>query len=122
MTGDAGPYVALADAKEAGYAVTDDFARRWLTAEAVLNGRLRDSWDQRYNSAQHQREAERAVERARDAFVQSLKSMPDREATLDRMAVSAAVRGTSAPPPETPPNYGDMTDAEFALERKKVGA
>jgi hypothetical protein len=46
-----------------------------------------------------------------------LKSRPDREATEDRAAVAAAVRGSSTggpPGPEPAPRLGNMSAAEFA--------
>jgi hypothetical protein len=46
----------------------------------------------------------------------------DQQAREDRMAVAAAVRGTSvASPPEKPVRYGEMTDAQFAAEPRKYG-
>jgi hypothetical protein len=56
------------------------------------------------------------------ALYKAAQSFPDKDATEDRMAVSAAVRGTSTTAPaETPPNYGAMTDAEFEAEKKRIG-
>jgi hypothetical protein len=46
----------------------------------------------------------------------------DQQAREDRMAVAAAVRGTSvASPPEKPVRYGEMTDAQFAAEPRNYG-
>jgi len=63
------------------------------------------------------------IEKALNAeYSQRFQSRVDANATADREAVSAAVRGTSTKVPEQrAPNYGAMTDAEFAKEKAKYG-
>ena len=56
------------------------------------------------------------------SLYKAAQSFPDKEATENRAAVSAAVRGASNPAPiERPLNYGAMTDGEFAKEKAKFG-
>lgn len=48
--------------------------------------------------------------------------LPDPNATEDREAVTAAVRGASGKAPEEKaPNYGAMTQAEFNAEKARLG-
>lgn len=116
--------VARADKmiQEAGYAVGADYARRWITAEAMLNPALREAFDNRHQSPQHLRRAEKMVGKAMERLLGSAKAEPDREVTSDKLAVAAAVRGASYKlQPEAPVRYGDLTDAEFKAELKKYG-
>jgi hypothetical protein len=61
------------------------------------------------------------IEKALNAeYAAKFKPRVDANATADREAVAAAVRGTSTKAPEEkPPNYGDMNDAEFRREVAK---
>jgi len=61
--------------------------------------------------------------RLTNQIVADAKSMPNREATEDRAAVVAALRWASTDKaPEAPPvRYGDLTDKEFAAEKKRLG-
>jgi hypothetical protein len=47
--------------------------------------------------------------------------MPDPSATLDREAVTAAMRSASKVVPEAkPPSYGRLSDAEFQKEKQRL--
>lgn len=108
--------------REAGAVVGDDFAKRWLIAESKLNPALTAAFDNRYASKDHLRQANRQVKKSMDKLLKAAKAMPDRQATEDRMAIAAAVRGTSTKIPEKGPvRYGDVNDAEFAKEKAKFG-
>ena len=108
--------------REAGAVVGDDFAKRWLIAESKLNPALTAAFDNRYASKDHLRQANRQVKKSKDKLLKAAKAMPDRQATEDRMAIAAAVRGTSTKIPEKGPvRYGDVNDAEFAKEKAKFG-
>lgn len=116
--------VESADAllRDAGLAVGKDFARRWLLAEAQLDQNLVAAFDARNQSPQHERYYKKQEQKALQRLIDAAKREPDQEATANRMAVAAAVRGTSTKMPELkPPRYGDMTDAEFNAEKKKHG-
>jgi ElaB/YqjD/DUF883 family membrane-anchored ribosome-binding protein len=108
--------------RSAGIAVGDDFAKRWLIAESKLNPALTTAFDNRYQSKEHLRAANRQVKKSFDKLLKAAKAAPDPQATEDRWAVAAAVRGTSTKIPERGPvKYGDLNDAEFAAEKKKLG-
>lgn len=107
--------------KDAGVVVGGEFAARWITAEAALNHQLRQAFDNRYQSPQHLRAANKLIEKSMRNLLKAAKAEPDREATLDRAAVAAAVRGTSRPPPDRPIKYGDLSDGEFRKELAKFG-
>lgn len=99
-----------------------DFAETWLMAESVRNKELRQAFDNRYSSPQAKHWAESRFKRAMQRLYKAAQSVPDRQATEDRAAVTAAVRGASSTaPPERPPNYGAMNDAEFKAELAKHG-
>jgi hypothetical protein len=107
-------------AREAGYPISEDYARRWLTAESVTNQRLVEAFDHRYDSAEAARRADKMVKKAREKFLAAAKKEPDPQATADRAAVTWAVRNTTTVAPPAPPvRYGDLTDAEFEAEVKK---
>jgi hypothetical protein len=109
-------------AKERGYLISDDYARRWLLAESVTNPQLRAAFDNRYDSPDNERRAVRLIKKAQDRFIASAKSEPDRQARGEREAVAWAVRNSmSAAPPAPPVRYCDLNDAEFTAEKKKYG-
>ena len=90
--------------REAGAVVGEDFAKRWLIAESKLNPALTAAFDNRYASKDHLRQANKKVKKSMDKMLKAAKAMPDPQATEDRWAVAAAVRGTSSRVPERPTN------------------
>ena len=91
--------------REAGAVVGEDFAKRWLIAELKLNPALTAAFDNRYASKDHLRQANWQVKKkSMDKMLKAAKAMPDPQATEDRWAVAAAVRGTSSRVPERPTN------------------
>ena len=55
-----------------------------------------------------------------DRLFKDARKEPDREATADRYAVTAAMRGgTGQPPPDKPVKYGELSQAEFEKIRQK---
>jgi hypothetical protein len=108
--------------REAELPVSDDFARRWLIAEARLEPGLADAFERRNHSAEHQRRFQRLEKKAMERLLSAARLEPDQQATADRAAVIAAVRGTAKYMSEAPPvRYGDLNDAEFRAELKKHG-
>lgn len=108
-------------ARDAGLSIAEDHASRWLLAESVMNPQLEAAFDHRHDSPAHLRRFEKLVKKTQERFIASARA-PDPQATADRAAVVWAVRNTSsvAPPPK-PVSYGDLSDAEFALEKKRHG-
>ena len=97
-----------------------DFAERWLRAEYSISPELHHAWNNRYESAEAMRWAQRCVRHALDRLRESAKRMPDPEATSTKSAVAAAMLRTSGTrPPQTPPNYSRMSDNEFADQVEK---
>lgn len=109
--------------KDAGIPVGEDFVERWFAAEANMNPQLRDAFDKRYEFAQHRRQYEKLADKAMGRLMKSARSQPDPEVTADKMAVVAALKGASSSqaPPDPPVRYGDLTDGQFAAEKKKLG-
>lgn len=99
-----------------------DYAKVWLLNEAATNPALGSAWERRHESPEAARAAERAVDKALTRLHRHLASLPEPSLTADRALVSAAVRGASGqPPPERPPNYAHMTDADFNAATAKFG-
>ena len=116
--------VSKADAmlKENGLAVGDDYAKRWLLSEANLTPGLGHAFDHRHDSPEALRAWKKLESKALDRLWRSAKSQPSQEATEDRAAITAAVKGASrTPPPEKPPNYAEMDNIQFRNELKKYG-
>ena len=102
--------------------VNDDLVERWFASEAIKDPRLRDAWDNRLRSEQHWRRADKLLENSTFKLMKFLRSQIDADVTTDKMTVAAALKGASGtPPPEGPVRYGDLTDREFAAEKKKLG-
>jgi hypothetical protein len=100
-----------------------DFAHRWFVSEATMNPELRRAFDHRNDSPQARAFAERAFKRAVNPLYETARKQPDANATADRNAVAAAMKGyTGSPPPEQPVNIGNLSNAEFnQLIREKYG-
>ena len=51
-----------------------------------------------------------------------VRNQIDADVTTDKMTVAAALKGASGtPPPEGPVKYGELSDRDFAAEKKKLG-
>lgn len=109
--------------------VPKDYARlrieQWAKNEYASNPDFQRAWDNRYTTQDAAQFVTRTVNRAIGNLKKEVQSMPapiDPEATADRAAVAAAVRGTSTKMTEPPPpRYGDMNDADFKKELAKFG-
>jgi hypothetical protein len=98
------------------------FAETWLRAESTRDPELRASFDNRYSSPQAKHWAESRFKKAMSRLFEAAKSFPDKDATEDRAAVVAwMTRGVGKAPEPAPPKYGQMNDAEFEAEKKRVG-
>ena len=84
--------------KDAGVPVGEDYAKRWLIAEASLDPQLRDAFDNAYLSKDHLRRAEKLISKTMDRLLASARSQPDPVATADKAAVAFAVKNSSMCP------------------------
>lgn len=103
------------------FQVPDYAIRGWLSSEAEADPRINKVWEQRH---QNPAAAKKLLTGLKSKFAaeQAKQKTPDAEVTSDKLAVAAAVRGTSTKAPETPsPNYGAMDDKQFAAEKAKYG-
>ena len=100
-----------------GLPVAEDFAKRWLLAEVQLNPMLKEAWEYRRASPEHQAHAVKVIRRMFKDMRRSAEHTPDPVATEDRAAVTAAVRGASQmAPPAKAPNYSKMSSNELNAE------
>lgn len=100
--------------------VSDRLIKGWLNAAAEDNPKLKDVFANRFTDPARWEKALGALTRE---FDKEQSKLPDKGATEDVLAVTAAVRGASSTkaPPDQAPNYGAMTDAEFQKEKAKLG-
>ena len=114
---------ALQKLQAADIPVSDDLMDRWFASKALKDPRLREAWDNRLRSEQHWRRADKLIEDSTRGLMKFLRNQIDTDVTSDKMAVAAALKGASSStaPPEGPVRYGDLTDREFANEKKRLG-
>lgn len=112
----------MAEGELEGLPVPDDFAKRYLVAEYQLNPELKDAWDHRRDSREHDQRASHLLRKEFKKMREAARRIPDQQATEDRAAVTAAVRGSSRYAPELPPppNFRRMTDSQFAQEKDRL--
>jgi hypothetical protein len=122
--------IALASAETGGGGLVDE-----PEVKRILSGLARGigcrsepnqnaaAWDARYQSPENLRRANRLAGKAMDRLIkQAKRDHYDQHATEDRRAIADAVRNSGKfTPDDRPVKYGDMTDAEFAAERRKHG-
>ena len=90
----------------------DVLVESWMDAEARADRRLAQAWLERHGDPKR---FQRVVEGLGRKFAKKFESLPDRNATEDREAVTAAVRGASPKAPENkPPDFKGMTNNEFS--------
>lgn len=101
--------------------VPDWAVRGWLSTVAEQNPAVNDIWNNRDSNPSAAKKLVASLKKQWDA--EQAKNKPvDAEATSDKMAVAAAVRGTSTKAPEEPKkNYGAMNNSEFRAELAKYG-
>lgn len=98
---------------------SDEEIQDWMDGRAKRDPRLQQAWLARANNPGAWAKVEKALSQD---LAKKFSKLPDPDATEDRAAVTAAVRGASQKAPaETPPNYGNMTDAEFAKAKASLG-
>lgn len=101
--------------------VPDWAVRGWLSTVAEQNPAINNIWNNRDSNPAAAKKLVASLKKQWDA--EQAKNKPvDTEATADRLAAAAAVRGTSTKAPEEPKkNYGNLNDAEFKAELAKYG-
>jgi hypothetical protein len=96
----------------------DTLVKAYINARADEDSRLAKAWVERNANP---KAFNRVVEQLGREFRQKLSKLPDRQATEDREAVTAAVRGASTRAPESQaPNYSKMSDHELQAEKDKL--
>ena len=75
--------------------IPDGMLDRYLRAEALINPRLNDAWNNRYNGPGGTDRLERALKRAVCQYAEEFKTMPDPKLTSDRNTVTAAMKAAS---------------------------
>lgn len=95
---------------DAGY-FKDSLVKAWIEAQAEEDPRLGLAWANRHSNP---KQFEKVVDTLGRKFSSEFGKMPDKQATDDREAVTAAVRGASHKAPEgKAPDYSRMSNAEF---------
>lgn len=97
----------------------DDFMIAFLDGQARKDPRLREAFAQRNANP---KQWGRVLTTLGKQFAGKYGKMPDRQATEDREAVAAAVRGASTKAPEgKAPDFGRMSDGEYRDYLDKMG-
>lgn len=97
----------------------DDLVEAFIDAQARKNPALARAWTNRYANP---KAFEKVVGALSKDFGKKFSQLPDRQATEDRSAVTAAVRGASTKAPEgKAPDYHKMSNAELDKEWEKFG-
>ena len=102
----------------------DDFARRWLIAEASLDAELHHDWHHRHESPDDMRRCQSTLRRTLNKLREEAKRMPDPDATADRAAVAASIMKdgrSSVAIQKPPPDLSRMSDQEFAKYKEGLG-
>lgn len=99
--------------------LSDEELTDLIDGRAKRDTRLQNAWNNRASNPK----AWSGIQKALSAEIaKKFSKLPDPDATEDRAAVTAAVRGAShKAPAEQAPNYGAMTDAEFQKEKARLG-
>jgi hypothetical protein len=88
----------------------NDLIESWVDTQARRDPRLQQAWINRHENPRQFEQVKSALGRE---FAKKMGKLPDRQATEDREAVAAAVRGASRAPVDTPPNFAALNDADF---------
>jgi hypothetical protein len=96
----------------------DRIVEAWVDAEARADPRLSQAWNDRHTNPKG---FQKVVDTLGRKFASKYGKLPDKQATDDREAVTAAVRGASTRAPEgQAPDYSKMNDREFLAEKDKL--
>ncbi len=96
----------------------DRIIEAWLNVRATEDPRLAAAWVNRHNNPVA---FDKIVANLGREYTKKYGSLPDKQATEDREAVTAAVRGASHKAPEgKAPDFAGMNNAEYRAEHKKL--
>lgn len=102
---------------DAGY-FDDNLVRAWIDAQAMEHPKLADAWANRNDDPKR---FQRVVDQLGRDFTKKYGTLPDKQLTEDREAVTAAVRGSSTKAPEDKaPDVAKMSDAEYRAHVRKT--
>lgn len=97
--------------------LTDKELTNLINGWAIDDPRLRTAWLNRHDDPG---KWNRTVKSLSDSFKKRFSNLPDKSATEDREAVTAAVRGASTKAPEDrPPSYGSMSNKDMSDDIEK---
>lgn len=95
----------------------DTFVEAWLDAQARSDPRLAAAWQSRQSNP---KQFQKVVDGLSRTFAKKYGKLPDKQATEDREAVTAAVRGASTKAPEgKAPDFSGMSNAQYREAIKK---
>lgn len=96
----------------------DTFIESWVDSQARKDPRLATAWAGRHSNPQ---QFQKVVDTLGRSFAKKYSKLPDKNATEDREAVTAAVRGASTKAPEgKAPDFSGMNNAEYREAHKKA--
>lgn len=95
----------------------NDFVQSWIDAQAAKDPRLGQAWAKRHDNPANFAKVKAALGKE---FAKKYSKLPDAQATEDREAVTAAVRGASTRAPEGKvPDFSRMSNRELEKEWEK---
>lgn len=95
----------------------DEDIQDWLDREAKKDTRIAKAWQNRHDDP---RTLDKVVDALGKRLSQRFSKLPDKQATDDRDAVAAAIRGASTKAPEgKAPDYSKASNQEFANQVEK---
>lgn len=95
----------------------DDDVRDWMDREARKDPRLQQAWRDRHKDPA---KFGKVLDGLSRKLAQKFAKAPDKNATEDREAVTAAVRGASTKAPEgKAPKFGELSNSEFSKSVKE---
>ncbi len=118
-------FVKEAEQQIADVPLPPGYAEQFLLVAALRDPDLQIAWDNRSNRNVHpmvQSKIRGKLRSAVNKLREAAASVPDADATADRLAIVAHMKGaTGKVGPDPPPNYGAMSDAEFSAAKRKLG-
>jgi hypothetical protein len=95
----------------------EPFVKAWIDGQATQDPRLTKAWLERDSNP---KQFQKVVDQLGRNFAKKYGKLPDRNATEDREAVTAAVRGASTKAPEgKAPDFAGMSNVEYREAHKK---
>lgn len=96
----------------------DTFIESWVDSQARKDPRLATAWANRHANPQ---QFQKVVDTLGRSFAKKYSKLPDKQATEDREAVTAAVRGASTKAPEgKAPDFASLSNNEYRTTVKQL--